>query len=55
VVDGFCGSGGNVIQVINILNFSFPSMAKKYMQLTSTQIKLALPKTMPKFMTVRII
>jgi hypothetical protein len=38
VVDGFCGSGGNVIQVYT-LNSSFLNIAEKSMQLISMKIK----------------
>jgi hypothetical protein len=32
IVEGFCGSGGNVIQVKFLTKYSFQSMERKYMQ-----------------------
>jgi hypothetical protein len=54
VVDGFCGSGGNVIQV-KLLYISFLNIARKCMRLISMRIRLLLLRIMLRFMSVLII
>jgi hypothetical protein len=52
VVDGFCGSGGNAIQVI-FLHISFQNIAKKFMRLILMRVRSAYVKIMQVFMSVR--